>query len=310
MAAPLTLSTAGVPLGLSEVESALAALRGREDAGSVRTTTLNLVVHAPGEAAIQKTEKVLERIGASRPLRAIIVSPGVGTPAAMVSSACWLGGRQDVCTERIVIRGEQAALPSAVVALLVPDLPVFLWWQGPLPEDDEPMLRDLCASCTRLIVDSDEAGLAAVARVRHIAPGMADLAWRRLAPWRDAIASLFDARAQRRELDRLLGIEVNGPRNQALLLVGWLRSRLGRQIGFDVTGRARRLNRVDLHCGSTFTVERHGRHPYGTAHAPGLVDHVVHLPIAPLEALLTEEIDRLGAERILADALAAIGEAA
>jgi glucose-6-phosphate dehydrogenase assembly protein OpcA len=84
---------------------------------------------------------------------------------------------------------------------------------------------------TRMIVDSDQAGIDAVARVDAMATGLVDLAWVRTGPWREAIAALFDGRSQRRLLDHLVAVEVSGPRNQSALLAGWLRSRLGREVG-------------------------------------------------------------------------------
>src|SRR5207245_364208 len=82
-------------------------------------------------------------IGGSRPLRAIVIVPAAGRPRARVSSACWTGAGQEVCAERISISGDRVALPSAVVSLLVADLPVFVWWQGVLPDDNDGVLGEL-----------------------------------------------------------------------------------------------------------------------------------------------------------------------
>ena len=293
-------------IDLPKVEAALAELRGGEAAGSVRATTLNLVVHAPDRAGVERTVEVLERIGGSRPLRAIVVTPGDGKPLATVSSSCWTGGGQQVCAERIVITGERAALPSAVVPLLVSDLPVFLWWLGEVAEQSR-LMRELATTAGRLIVDSDDTGLDAIERLLLYTPSVADLAWRRLAPWREAVATLFDGKAQRRALDHLLGLEVRGPRNEALLLAGWLRSRLARQVGLDHAARTKRMNAVELHCGDeVFQVARMGRNQHGVATGPGLAEHVVRLPTAPLAVLVAEELDRLGAERTFEEALGAV----
>jgi len=291
-------------LDLSGVEPALAELRGIDGQGSVRATTLNLVVHCGKEDGAEATERVLEEIGGSRPLRAIVITPTQGTPRARVSSTCWAGPGHEVCTERIAIRGARAALPSAVISLLVADLPVFVWWRGDLPAEGDAVLGDMVDMATRMIVDSDEAGLEAVARLAAMCAGLADLGWARTAPWREAIAALFDGRSQRRALDHLIGAEVKGPANQAALLVGWLRSRLHRQVGLDVT-RATRLNRVELMCGDQrFLVERSGRNAHGSAHGSGLPPRAVSLPHPATATLLAGELDRLGAERPFGEALA------
>ncbi|HEY8859809.1 MAG TPA: glucose-6-phosphate dehydrogenase assembly protein OpcA, partial [Gaiellales bacterium] len=120
---------------LSQVERALAASRAGGP-GSVRATTLNLVAYAPTPADVAFTQRALERIGGSRPLRAIIAGIGANGVRASVSASCWLGtGLQQVCSEQVVLTARADALPSAVLSLLVPDLPTFVWWQGPMPPE-------------------------------------------------------------------------------------------------------------------------------------------------------------------------------
>jgi glucose-6-phosphate dehydrogenase assembly protein OpcA len=292
-------------VGLSRVEQALSDLRGGDRAGSVRATTLNLVVHAAGEQDVSETLEVLETVGRSRPLRAIVVQSGEGDPIADVSSACWAGPGAEICTERIVVTAQANALPSAVESLLVADLPVFVWWQGPVVE--EHLLYQLAFGATRLIVDSSEVGLDAVRLYRPRLPCVADLAWRRLAPWREAIASLFDGRAQRSSLDHMLGIEVRGPVNEGELLAGWLRSRLDRQIGLHMAGRSKTLNSVRLYCGDKeFVVRRLRRNDHGLATGPGLAEHLVMLPIVEPVRLVAAELDHMGKERVFDEALAAL----
>ena len=95
---------AGIELG--QVEAALAGLRGVDHAGSVRATTLNLVVWAPDDDAVERAEHTLTAIGGSRPLRAIVLRPGKGRPMANVASSCWDGGGREVCSERVAIEGD------------------------------------------------------------------------------------------------------------------------------------------------------------------------------------------------------------
>jgi glucose-6-phosphate dehydrogenase assembly protein OpcA len=51
---------------------------------------------------------------------------------------------------------------------------------------------------------------------------VSDIAWRRTWPWRRALAGLWP------EISGAGQLRVTGPVAEALLLVGWLRSRLGR----------------------------------------------------------------------------------
>lgn len=288
---------------LADVERALASLRDAEHA-SVRATTLNLVIWCPDGDCLERAGFVLEGIGGSRPLRAIMLIPGTGRPTALVSSRCWDGGGREICSEQVNIEGAGVALPSAVASLLVPDLPVFVWWQGAIPEGDE-VFDALVAMASRLIVDSDEAGIEAVERVCLQASGLVDLAWARTAAWREAVAGLFDGPAQRKALSRLIGVEVVGPRNEARLLAGWLRSRLQRQVGLD--GRqAKRLRKIELVCGDeVFVVERESRAGYGVAGGPSVPSHTVSLPLRDTAHVLAAELDRLGGDEVFEQALLA-----
>jgi len=205
----------------------------------------------------------------------------------------------------VSISGEPAALPSAVVSLLVADLPAFVWWQGPVGEQDDGLLRSLADLATRVIVDSDQAGIDAVTRVSGYAPGLVDLAWARTTPWREATAALFDARPQRRALAHLMALDVRGPRNEARLLAGWLRSRLLRQVGLNST-HSSRLRRVELLCGDAeFIVEREARGTHGVAGGDGVPEHPVMLPLMSTSEVLARELDRLGADPVFEEALAA-----
>ena len=94
-------------------------------------------------SSLKIANRVLDRIGSSRPLRAMIVMPATGTPRARVSSDSGSDHRHGVFNELVELRGNRVALPSSVTSLLVADLPVFLWWQGELPpEGDDGAGRD------------------------------------------------------------------------------------------------------------------------------------------------------------------------
>lgn len=144
-----------------------------------------------------------------------------------------------VCSEMIVIevgRDARDDLHSTVVALLAPDLPVFLWWMQ-LPSQDDHLYLKLAEEADRLIVDSDflpdlASGLPALTALGGLP--VSDLAWARLTPWRRRVAVFWDARHLREPLTYLRGVVIQFVRghspadaNRALLLVGWLAERLG-----------------------------------------------------------------------------------
>jgi glucose-6-phosphate dehydrogenase assembly protein OpcA len=216
----------------------------------VRACVLNLVAYAPGDTVAQHINEVISQVSGRHPSRSIvIVAEPDGKPAplrASISAHCQIppaGGKQ-VCSEQITIRAAGAALDEvhgSVLPLLIPDLPVFLWWHD-MPSTESPLFRELVDSSEHFVVDSAEFAPdrwhpALTDLLRLIQEGdvtVSDFNWSRLAPWRDLVAQLFDAPPARRYLEHLdavtIGIASNvgrwaGP-TQSLLLTGWLASRL------------------------------------------------------------------------------------
>jgi len=291
---------------LPGVERELAQLRGGEHGASVRATTLNLVVYAETDDHVNRISDAILTIGGSRPLRALIAVPVEDRLRATVSSSCWTGaGGHEVCSEQVVIRAAAAALPSAIVGLLIPDLPVFVLWQGAVG-DRRDLLERLAREATRLIVDSDECGLAATESVSLIAPAMADLAWTRLVPWREAVAAFADTHDGLRALRHAMALEVRGPANEASLLAGWLRSRLDVHLGLDRSGRGQSMERLGIHVsGGELVVERTGRGAVGRVVGIDQIEHPVMLPRRDWGVLLGAELDRMGSDRVYEQALSA-----
>jgi glucose-6-phosphate dehydrogenase assembly protein OpcA len=291
---------------LAAVESMLRAARGGDRTGSVRAITLNLIVHAPDAERVDTAIEALEHVGPSHPLRAIVATPGDGDLRASVASSCWVGASdRQVCSERVLVEAHAEALPSAVTSLLVPDLPVFLWWQGPFTHE-EGLSGALAALASRLIVDSGECGLDGVLAARLLAPSVADLVWSGLHPWRDAVAGLFDGPSEVKALQRIRAVDVRGPENEARLMAGWLRSALAADIDLNREGRTHHLERVTMKAGGKeYLIERRSRGRLGTATVPGLLDYPVVLAPPPRPSLLADELSRLAGDRLFERALEA-----
>src|SRR5256712_10720685 len=151
-----------------------------------------------------------------------------------------------VCYEQILVRAHgdvEDRLASAVIPLLVPDLPVFLWWTAAAPHGSRSF-GDLLRLPDRLVVDSadfarPEVTLPIIANITEAARGLfglTDLNWTRLTPWREIATAFFDVPSWRLFLDGITGLRVGFAvdmdgrdihPSQALLFVGWLASRLG-----------------------------------------------------------------------------------
>jgi glucose-6-phosphate dehydrogenase assembly protein OpcA len=121
-------------------------------------------------------------------------------------------------------------LTTIVDPLVVTDLATLLWSPHGHPE----AVDELLALSQAVLIDSlDEPSWRdAVARACELRSKayVVDLAWLRSIPWRERIAAAFDAPAMRAELHQIEGLSVRYHPDStvsALLLAGWLGSRLG-----------------------------------------------------------------------------------
>ncbi|HEY1833968.1 MAG TPA: glucose-6-phosphate dehydrogenase assembly protein OpcA [Solirubrobacteraceae bacterium] len=114
--------------------------------------------------------------------------------------------------------------------LVVTDLPTLLW----SPHGHYEIVADLLPLAQAVLLDSVEEPLAAEALERACSLSeeayVVDLAWLRSTPWRERVAAMFDPPRLRDELGRLSHVTVRhhpASTAAAMLLVGWLASRLG-----------------------------------------------------------------------------------
>lgn len=117
-------------------------------------------------------------------------------------------------------------------------IPTVVWWNGPAVTDDH-LFEDMLDIADRILVDSsamtdmasDFDVLGDVVTASHHAR-VTDALWLRLLAWRQAFAQAFDQPAARIDLEHVRSVELAvrqspGGQAAALLLVGWLASRLG-----------------------------------------------------------------------------------
>jgi glucose-6-phosphate dehydrogenase assembly protein OpcA len=114
--------------------------------------------------------------------------------------------------------------------LVVTDLPTLLW----SPHGHREVISELLALSQAILLDSVEEPSPSEALEWASEVGrqayVVDLAWLRSTPWRERVAASFDAPARRRELRTITSLTVRhhpASTASALLLTGWLASRLG-----------------------------------------------------------------------------------
>jgi len=213
-----------------------------------RARVTNLVVRANQVGDLGSALDELSHLAHCHPLRAIVVRGGTGAPPIGLDASATIecvpksGTPSAVCLERILLTLSDAAsahLSSVVAPLLIPDLPVVLWWLGGVPCPDDSLVE----MSGNLIVDSDALGVPALPRLERLVGAIAgrvnvrDLAWTALEPIRDILAELFDppeARPYQFGIDSLHLTFTAAA--QPRLLLGWLASRLGWEVARSEVG--------------------------------------------------------------------------
>jgi glucose-6-phosphate dehydrogenase assembly protein OpcA len=138
--------------------------------------------------------------------------------------------------------------------LVVTDLPTLLW----SPHGHREVISELLPLSQAVLLDSVEepAPAEALRWASHLGEQayVVDLAWLRSTPWRERVAAIFDPPSRRPELRTIAAVTVRhhpASTAAALLLTGWLASRLGWReatlLAHDGTLRGRaHANRQDV----------------------------------------------------------------
>jgi glucose-6-phosphate dehydrogenase assembly protein OpcA len=236
----------GGRMSVGQIEHELGKLRTNDDGTlALRSSVLNLIVVTNEESAEEVTTSV-SRLAGRYPARAVVFvadPEGESNVDVGLSAFCHArgGGGAQVCAEQITIHAEgppAAHLESFAGPLLIPDLPVFLWYPGAF-SPRSPEFAAMAEMADRVILDSaggptedHETCLRQIASLVEdpATPAIGDLQWVGLSPWRSLLADTFGAPERAGELEKIERIEVlyaPGGENRVLLLVGWLASTLG-----------------------------------------------------------------------------------
>jgi glucose-6-phosphate dehydrogenase assembly protein OpcA len=255
---------------------------GRSSGGhgpSACVATLNFVVFVDDSAHREWVLGRALRVVAKHPARLIVLDATGATCGADVSCSRSEADSATVVCERIdlgVETLEAAEIVHVTRVLLQRDIPTVVWWSGArllasgtfqgLAELADAVVVD-SSGCTRDAETIRELG-EFVARFPNAA--FHDLAFLRLAPWREMIARIFDDPDVRDDLFALRSLEIHsGSEAEALYLGAWLASCIswkgagpatfltgdGSSVRFTrmQKGDARRVLRVTLSTGdSTF----------------------------------------------------------
>ncbi|HLJ04279.1 MAG TPA: glucose-6-phosphate dehydrogenase assembly protein OpcA [Solirubrobacteraceae bacterium] len=179
----------------------------------------------------------LERVGRYHASRTVLCAVEEGrvsldARASMGYDAPGVGG-VSVMREQVEIdMGPEhlKALDTIIDPVIVSELSTMLW----CPHGHREAIVALRGMVDVMLLDSGDEDLAAdglrEAAELQASAYVVDLAWLRTTPWRERLAASFDPSDRLRALDGLEAVEVRhreGSEASALLLAGWLCSRLG-----------------------------------------------------------------------------------
>ncbi|MBI2323944.1 MAG: glucose-6-phosphate dehydrogenase assembly protein OpcA, partial [Chloroflexi bacterium] len=218
-------NVSGLERELTRVRRGRAA-HSREQAATVaRAAVVNIVVVATREAHALRAASTISELAMRHPSRAIVIladrhpdpssMPAIELHAQLPS----IDRYEQVHYEQVLVRARGEVTDrqtSVVVPLLVPDLPLFVWWTG-TPPIGQRHFEELVGLADRLLIDSadfarPEAMLPELARLCVLGPkhcALTDLNWARLTAWRELLTQFFDVPTWRALLPAIDGVRVS-----------------------------------------------------------------------------------------------------
>ena len=267
----------------SAIEQELRSLwkSGSQDetnAALIRACAGNLVTLAARRIDAGHLLDVLPGVAQQHPLRLLVAYWGKAEDlpeisgdvplGAWISAQCSIpvAGGPQVCSEVITLaaaEGTEDTVTNLLAAILVPDLPVYIYLPCFTPALGGVAAR-LANWANLLILDSrnsgygsaSQAGLAQLLASPPAGVPVRDLQWARLTVWRDLISQFFDSPERRSLPYQISAVEITAARpdsaampSAALLLAGWMASRLAWVLRSAEQNNGRFLIRFDSSSG-------------------------------------------------------------
>jgi glucose-6-phosphate dehydrogenase assembly protein OpcA len=293
---------------LRELSELWVAQAKEGEAGVLRACSMTLVVLAEESDDPSALGETVAALMPEHPARAVLIrlrGAGERELTERVYQQCWkpFGQRQQICCEQIELTASDAALadlPSVVLPLAVPDLPVILWCRSArLTRMAE--FGEIAKMAAKVVLDSGAQTsdcTDAIGRMLDVLRSGAlvgDLAWTRLTRWREMLARAFEDRDCLAKLPGISEVRVSfgaGFETAALYMGAWAVNALkdaGVQAKVQVTRSAATLSlQVEL-AGGDFRVQLE-RQDDRLVIAVNALTHCTNLPPPSDYLLMREEL--------------------
>jgi glucose-6-phosphate dehydrogenase assembly protein OpcA len=251
---------------------------GVANTGVTRACALNLIVYTTPREDRDQLEEQLSQVNEHHPGRVLILVAHRETQEARleayVSMRCRQhGGGKQICGEQVTIEAHGPLVETAATAvapLLVPDVPVYLWWKD-IPHYEDKLFNRMSQMADRVVIDSaafdhpyeDLLRLGTMIGDKSRRLLASDLNWGRLTSWRSLLASFWDVPAYRPLLDKIDRVTIAyRPSSKspdevtpaAVLLAAWLSARLQWEFAGNKVRRHEGSVECDLRAGDGLVV--------------------------------------------------------
>lgn len=222
-----TLDVEAVERKLAELWEQTAGKHQSDEEAVLRARVADVMVFLNNESVLPETHQVISELAQYHPCRALVMVGDRKAAAhdiliyasAFCPSQRRSGSMQLCCEEVTFIAGGPfvSELPSASIPLLVPDLPVFLWWRDLLQTQDK-IFKQLSLAAGRVVIDSADfqnpnSEFFALGeffdRSNDEAIAISDINWARLTSWRALLANFYDVPDYRAELDQIVHVRID-----------------------------------------------------------------------------------------------------
>ena len=268
--------------------------------GVARTTMMNLLVFCDDPEHEEWIAQRVEGIAKKYPARIILLD---GTSLGDATTAILQPATEAGTHSEIVRFGIRDCAPQVVRSLLdalcIPDVPEVLWWNGSTV-GIERLFEELARYATPAILDSsgNSFGDESLRELLDLSDALGDrppidLAYLRIQPVQELLATLFDNASHRAHLTGIDRVHIEaGSIAEALYLAAWLSRVLAKEFVGDALaivrdGEPRRVTRCLLQGGSDvydIAIDE-SAHCANVTISEGTTQTVESLPFSPLDTM-------------------------